>query len=448
MTLIFIFIIPVYEYPDEPQHLNYINTLSRTLQLPNQYDQARIVPEEGHQPPLYYMLCAALCRLTQNDNEINITLKVQAPTGSLYYPHYPVFDHLSSSGFHTNSDRAGFYSLRILSMIIGLINLLFIFKIVKLFFKDDTEILICIFMAASLPQFIFISSGINNDNLADMFSSMMIYFLFVIISHPEKTRNFALGGIILGLGLLTKKTLLFFIPAAFFIMLYHLFFMRRFFEKDNIQLERYPKKYFFNITIFFYCMLAICGWWYIRNLVLYSDILGNEMERRTLPHLISPKPLFSVYFLSEFWKDIYKSFIWKYGWFHFGAPKIVYIFFAAIIFGGFLGVIKHLVREHFRDVKVIFSMLLIILCLSGVVYYNLTFTQPQGRFLFPVLSLIVILIVKGLLIISERIREKTGVKVLCKVLIGIFIFINLLCIIKIRNFYAEPSQYNIAEIKR
>src|SRR5436309_1326158 len=53
---------PVFESPDEPDHLTYVNWIASGHWLPNQYDPAEQNPE-GHQHPLYYVLAGKALRL-------------------------------------------------------------------------------------------------------------------------------------------------------------------------------------------------------------------------------------------------------------------------------------------------------------------------------------------------------------------------------------------------
>ena len=46
--------------------------------------------------------------------------------------------------------------------------------------------------------------------------------------------------------------------------------------------------------------------------------------------------------------------------------------------------------------RAVFGALFVLACGAGIIAYNLTYSQPQGRFLFPVLSLLAIALSAGL----------------------------------------------------
>jgi uncharacterized membrane protein len=48
------------------------------------------------------------------------------------------------------------------------------------------------------------------------------------------------------------------------------------------------------------------------------------------------------------------------------------------------------------DVRTVFAIIVVWMCFAGVVYYNTMYNQAQGRFMFPVLPLIAVLVALGL----------------------------------------------------
>ena len=73
LALLFAFIVPPFESPDEPQHLGYINFVAKNTNLPNQYAETEEFLEEGFQLPLYYMAGAFLVRLVTLDRSVHAT---------------------------------------------------------------------------------------------------------------------------------------------------------------------------------------------------------------------------------------------------------------------------------------------------------------------------------------------------------------------------------------
>jgi 4-amino-4-deoxy-L-arabinose transferase-like glycosyltransferase len=424
---LFAFFVPVFEVPDEPAHLAYINFLAGRGELPNQFDPARAVPEEGHQPPLYYALGAFLCRIFVPDGVVNVEPVIQRPPGSDLPTNIPIYRHMTAQVFPSTSDQRGFYLLRMMSVSMGLLNLLCIYLLALRILQDKRWTFVPVAFAATLPQFMFISGGINNDNLANLLSTVCLYRLYLILETPEKGRGYLWSGIFLGLGLITKKTLLFIVPGILLVAFYLLW-------KRKVA----PAALLKNLSLLFGVALLLSGWWYLRNAQLYGDWLGMGMERQTLPHLVDEKSLFSRYFLKSFWLTTGVSFIASFGWMNVTLPSPVFGFYFLVIFAGVAGFL--MAWHKGRDVSVPFLIALISLCVGGVVYYNLTYTQPQGRFLFPVLSLITIAIALGWREVLRVLPERKAWRIM-RVMLLLCILTNLVSLIVIQQFYYRQERY-------
>jgi len=425
-TLFAVFV-PVFEVPDEPAHLAYIHFLVGRAALPNQSDPSYFVPDEGHQPPLYYVMGALLCRVTMPDGVVDVQPVIQRPPGSDLPENIPIYRHLTARIFPTTRDRFGFYLLRLMSVGMGLLNLFCIYLLARSMLQDTRWALVPAAFVATLPQFLFISGGINNDNLANLLSTVCLYRLHLILRAPEQSKGYLWLGIFLGLGLITKKTLLFMIPGILLVSFYLIW-------KKKID----SKVLLRNLLILFAAVLLLSGWWYIRNAQLYGDFLGAEMERRTLPHLVDEKSLFSRYFLKSFWLTTGVSFIASFGWMNVTLPSPVFAFYFLIIVAGTAGFL--ISWRGRRNAYAPFIALFTLLCLGGVIYYNLTYTQPQGRFLFPVLSLIGIGLAFGWRELLRAMPERKARRLVRAVLL-VCVLTNLVSLIVIHQFYYLTERY-------
>jgi hypothetical protein len=77
-------------------------------------------------------------------------------------------------------------------------------------------------------------------------------------------------------------------------------------------------------------------------------------------------------------------------------PPGVYAYYALLLAAGGGGALVAVATRRFPALPALFAAGFILSCFGGVVVYNLTYSQPQGRFLFPVLSLVGILLAAGL----------------------------------------------------
>ena len=193
-SVLFAFTIPVLEGPDEAHHLVYINFLGRYSRSPmlNEADRTGRHILMAHHPPLYYMIASAITRLITDNKTIDLYVTSNKKHAIWGGParDVPVYMHISSSIFPTGADRTAFYLLRILSVLMGLVTLICVMKLTPLILVEDPNNLFPAFFVASLPQFIFISAMITNDNLAIMLCTLSIYALISILDDPLDWRKF------------------------------------------------------------------------------------------------------------------------------------------------------------------------------------------------------------------------------------------------------------------
>ncbi|HET7375797.1 MAG TPA: hypothetical protein VFK30_03755, partial [Anaerolineae bacterium] len=73
LGLIYSITTPIFEAPDEPGHYQYVKYLAAGKGLPIQsFERAKLIVDEGHQPPLYYAMGAALTFWIDLSNESDI----------------------------------------------------------------------------------------------------------------------------------------------------------------------------------------------------------------------------------------------------------------------------------------------------------------------------------------------------------------------------------------
>lgn len=428
----FAFLTPPFEAPDETGHLFYINQVAKTGSLPNQDDSTRAVVGEGHQFPLYYIIGAIPVRLLLADDSVDLlpvkNRRYEAPdaTGR----HYPKFLHLDVDFFAADSDRVVFYLLRGYSIALGALTLLLTFRIAALIQPGRVIPLLATVLVATLPQFLFITASVNNDNLVTLAATATIYTLLRLWEQPSPRMSLILGGT-LGVALLAKKSALFLVPAVAF--LWCVLWLS---QRDQRRTIAYSGLAVGGIAT------LISGWVFLRNHLLYGDPLGTAMERRTLPELVDEQPLWSSYWLDPFLPRIGESFFGVFGWMNVFLPRPVYWCALALAMFGIVGLVQWMLVAHAdQRPKVGFLILLIGLCLTGVVYYNLTYTQYQGRFLFPVIAPIAVL---GALALNHWIAAIPGVqlrRVVLITLVAAFIAIDVLSLIVQWQFHYREGQY-------
>jgi hypothetical protein len=112
----------------------------------------------------------------------------------------------------------------------------------------------------------------------------------------------------------------------------------------------------------------------------------------------------SWYAPGEFGGRLYKSAIGFFGSWEAQLPTGVYLVYAGLLLAAAVGLGAKMWPEFRVDGQTGLAVALIGSCFVGIVYYNTIYSQAQGRFLFPVLSLIAVLVALGLQALLSRFR--------------------------------------------
>jgi 4-amino-4-deoxy-L-arabinose transferase-like glycosyltransferase len=374
---------PKWQVPDEPAHYNYIlyigeNYRFPALQMgdyPQQYLEeikaAKFPPHmsitplryEFHQPPLYYLLAAALYKAT----------------GSL--------------GF-----EGQFLILRLFSVFLGCLLLLVAYAIVKEIFPDEEFLaLTTTGLIATVPMHIAMSAAINNDTLAELILALIVWLCIKSLKAGLTQRQVVLLGLLLALALLTKTTI--YAPAVLSIIL-----------ALGVRARVEGKRAFLRQLGFISGLALLSCWWFLRNVLTYGDLDLFGWQRHdsivigqpTTAQWISQYGLSRV--IQEFFITSFHSFWAQFGWMGILVDSRLYILLAVISILVGLGFILFLVRiarsprllTPFQWWALGLMLLVFLLITAAHVFYNLKFVQHQGRYLFPALVPIGLALALGL----------------------------------------------------
>lgn len=380
-----------WQVPDEPAHYNYIRFVATTGRLPilqpGDYDQAYLSeivsrgfpPElpidplryEFHQPPLYYLLAVPVFRLFN---------------GALF-------------------------PLRLFSAALGLLQIPLAFYAVRRLFPAHPAWAVGVAAVfAFLPQHLAMNSGVNNDPLAEV----LILALWGWIAgelQGRSPRQSWIGGLLLGAGFLTKTTVY---PMALVVIAASLLRGAREGLPWPARLRR--------LLPVLLPALILGGLWWGRNLHTYGwpDFLGLRQHDRVVVGQPRTGEWIARYGLAAT-LDRFRAFTFQSFWGQFGWMGVVlearwYLLFAWLTVLGGLGLALHLGRERQRSPLWGPPGLLLALAFGltagTYLWYNLTFVQHQGRYLFPALLPIALGLVVGWLAWTEG-RAALGLGVAC-----------------------------------
>lgn len=433
-TLIYSLAVPLWEAPDEPSHYLCIRRFSAgsNFKPPPPPGSINSVWTEQYlfslyqrsQPPLYYLISAPILKV--------LSLSLIPLEGGIELP--PLRPGFSSSGNLFLHERGSIWPIpppdvpghlmRLFSVFLGGITIFLIYRLARVVFPNNPAVALSSgVFAATLPQFNFISGVIGNDSLAALMGTVTLLFLVRLADKENRARHrdFLLLGVLTMLSLLTKFNLIFLLPLSIIVICLKAKDARRWqVGVSGVVLMLIP------ILI----SLVVAVILFPNDLMVKLRVIVWRLGRTT-PSLLT---------IEQFqWmvKDIYRSFWATFGWMSIRVGWWLYLVWGLISLAGAIGWGKVIImRKGIYDAwkrKAAILAIAIGLLLMGVIKNNLLVHQPQGRFLFPVLGALAVLLSYGLLnLFGERVRERAALSYAV-----IFIVLNLISLFA----YLIPAVY-------
>jgi 4-amino-4-deoxy-L-arabinose transferase-like glycosyltransferase len=357
LASIYSIITPIFEASDELWHYPMVQWLSKGNPLPVQ-DAKNVGPwkQEASQPPLYYYLTGwATFWIDTSDMAVvrvenpHVDNGVITPDGNLNL----VVHNPDREAFPWRGTVLAVHLIRFLSVLMGAITVWLTYHIALELFPDRSYLALgAAAINAFTPMFVFISGAINNDNLIMMLCSLSLLLMIKRLRHGEGLGikdqglgrstssplaprfSFSIGrwlplGMVLGLALLTKTSALGLLPIT----------------AITVSIVAWRKRswseFFAGAIATAVPALLIAGWWYLRNIQLYGDVLGLSAFIDVLGRRAAPASLLQLW--GERW-----GFMLSY-WGLFGGVNVplanwVYHVLNAFAVLAFIGAIIYLVR--------------------------------------------------------------------------------------------------------
>lgn len=364
---------PAWQTPDEPAHYNYIAQLAADgccpLIAPGDWDQAYLseltssrfdparldrlpaVQYEDHQPPLYYGLAALV---------------------------YPVVG-------------GNLTALRLLSVGIGLGIVIAAFGIGRLIAPARPAFaLLAAGIVAFVPQHMAVIASVNNDALA--FALVGAAYVLIVVYVLRGVPPWALG-LVVGLTALTKLSAIFLFGLAPLAILLTGLWGRRAGQGIGGLVR--------HLAAFFIPALGLGAIWWVRNLAVYGalDLFGLAAhdvvvvgQLRTADHLAA---IGGAAYIRDLLTTTFNSFWGQFGWMAAPLPPLVYtligggVGLAGLGAGvrGWAGRKTGITDDHTPAIRIVWALfgVALVVGFAQYGYYNTSFVQFQGRYLFPAL---------------------------------------------------------------
>lgn len=389
---------PIFEGFDEYWHYAYVEHVASGYGLPRQPpDQyPHLAKQEASQPPLYYLLAAAICREIPDKGLASVSRQnpqfLPVPWG--YPDNQNLIVHTDAERFPYRGITLAVHLSRMLSVLLGAGTVYCTYALARLLFPEQPALAVgAMIVNALIPSFLFNSALVSNDSLVTFLASLTLVLLAKVWMRPISRASSILLGLTLGCAALAKLSgLLLWVFAG--LSLVGLAWRRR----DSRILTRV-------VIPTFVLAATLSGWWYIRNWLLYRDFTGLNMM---LDIAGRRAPGFGLQDVLAELEGVRRSFWALFGGFNVLAPTWLYVAYDLITLVALVGLVIRacwvMRSRQWRDLTVTASLLLwLTLSVVGLVRWTLLTPASQGRLLYPAVSAIAILLVKGwLALVPER----------------------------------------------
>jgi hypothetical protein len=404
---------PRWQVPDEPAHYNYIREIVQTGSFPvldpGEYPQGYIgeltsqhfPPElstdplnyESWQPPLYYVLAS------------------------------PIFAFSSGN----------LLALRLFSLALGAGVIIFAYLAVSEVVPNQPFVaVVAAGFIAFIPQHIAMMAGINNDSLSEFIIAVGLWWVIRINNQNEvQNRGYLILSLIIAAAFITKSHAYLLAPVAALMLLLRWLCNHKFSNSQILPTRHIPSNFQSPISslqsllipaaLIFIPALIVGSLWWGRNIATYG--WPDFMAAIRHDQVVSDQPRTADYIaqfglpdvLRRFILTTFRSFWGQFGWMGVVMPERYY--WALVGYTGFLllgylltfnrglenwrigstrtlqsspqsesksanGTINSPILQFSNYYLLLTSFLL---TLGLYLYYNLTYVQHQGRYLFPAL---------------------------------------------------------------
>ncbi len=380
------FIVPPYEAPDEPAHVQFAQFIAQNHRLPDLRSELTEAGIESPQAPLYYLLSGAALAWARNPE---------------LHPHPPVNSKYTMPAAETGANRFlpsrepewGVHLIRAVSTLLGVETVLVAFALAFALTEQEDVALVAASMTAFLPQFAFLAGAANNDNLAAALGAASIFGIVRVSQIVDpRNRDYLLLGLVLGLSLLTKSSLFVLLPIAALAL------AARKGQSMNALLKR-------GAVVAAGTIIA-CGWYFARNVFMYGDLVYVQAWSDRLSEQVPLRGAGWQYFVNAFPQLFFRSYFGVFGWLNIFLPTPLYAAFMVGVLVSAGGLWKMVWDRRFPAPRLWSIVILFVgLTMISVLVWNLTYIAPQGRLLFGAISAVSALLALGWAAYPSRVRR-------------------------------------------
>jgi 4-amino-4-deoxy-L-arabinose transferase-like glycosyltransferase len=352
------------------------------------------------------------------------------------YIEMPFLNYVIAAVFINFKNIAGierdYLATRMSSVFFGIIFVSLFYLFLKKIFKNNNFLVYSTLVSTIfIPQVTYIFAYVNQEaySLASSVFLILVSFIFWQISLKKlEKKYFLLLGFSVAVHLFSKPNfyLLFLVPL---MILVFKFWQEKYFPIKNLLVSA--------ILVF-----LLSGWFFIRNWILYKDLIGLKTfqefyQKNFVTRTFSQAGwnFYDMLFKSKWLEETLSSFYGRFGYMTIEIDPTMQWIFRGFLFLGLVGLLKKL--SEIKKVKLfwgnylpytIFSFLIpinIFLSLWNSLYFDF---QNQGRYLFPILIPLMVLVNKGIfgLVKNEESQKNVAIAIITgSILLNFWSFLYL-----------------------
>ncbi|PJF48178.1 MAG: hypothetical protein D6709_13260 [Chloroflexi bacterium] len=401
---------PPWEAHDETGHFAYVNHLVATRSLPDAASADKVLFDQSHQPPLYYLVTSALTFWADRGDDVQPEFNHFALDGTNRRG-FRIMLRQPEEAFPWHGAILALHAARVVSALLtGLTVCLIALSANLIFGAGSTAALLSTAIAAFNPQVIFMGAMVNNDAMAAAMGAWVAHDTLRIAQDASRpalpatsSRSYATQpterhphdatfdihalrlGFALGLAFLAKNSALALIGFAALALT---FIARR---------SAWPARDLLRRGALVLGACALIALPYLGyNLVRYGRLLTDRNPNN--PILVAPTSVIGEgvwvsirdAWLPQLFANTFRTFWGKFGWGNVGLPEWAYLAFAVLTLVGAVGCAIGYRRAERATRMAIVVLLMLGLSMMALPLYRALFYQDPalmpGRYLMPALA--------------------------------------------------------------